>query len=141
MCLLFALHKLIASDIHIQYCWRPYRVECTGSPPTSEVKRRRARLVLGWGTAWEDLRVLSAFSYSMSGFFASGSLNACPSVCLPVCRIICFHVCLSASISLFLSQQGIARRFRPASKAPMQFAATGRDEMKGVMVDRVLEAP
>ena len=40
---------------------RPYRVECTGSLPTSEVKRRRARLVLGWGTAWEHLRVLSAF--------------------------------------------------------------------------------
>ena len=40
---------------------RPYRVECTGSLPTSEVKRRRARLVLGWGTAREDLRVLSAF--------------------------------------------------------------------------------
>jgi len=30
--------------------WRPYRVECTGSLPNSEVKRRRARLVLGWGT-------------------------------------------------------------------------------------------
>ena len=29
--------------------------------PTSEVKWHRARLVLGWGTAWEDLRVLSAF--------------------------------------------------------------------------------
>ena len=28
---------------------------------TSEVKQRRARSVLGWGTAWEDLRVLSAF--------------------------------------------------------------------------------
>ena len=42
--------------------WRPYRVECTGSLPTSEVKRRRARLVLGWGTAREDLRVLPAFS-------------------------------------------------------------------------------
>ena len=41
---------------------RPYRVECTGSLPTSEVKRRRARLVLGWGTAWEHLRVLSAFA-------------------------------------------------------------------------------
>ena len=41
--------------------WRPYRVECTGSLSTSEVKQRRARLVLGWGTAWEDLRVLSAF--------------------------------------------------------------------------------
>jgi hypothetical protein len=36
-------------------------VECTGSLSTSEVKRHRARLVLGWGTAWEDLRVLSAF--------------------------------------------------------------------------------
>jgi hypothetical protein len=42
------------------YRWRPYRVECTGSLPTSEVKRRRARLVLGWGTAREDLRVLPA---------------------------------------------------------------------------------
>ena len=40
---------------------RPYRVECTGSLLTSEVKRHRARSVLGWGTAWEDLRVLSAF--------------------------------------------------------------------------------
>ena len=37
------------------------RVEYTGSLLTSEVKRRRARLVLGWGTAREDLRVLSAF--------------------------------------------------------------------------------
>ena len=44
-------------------CQRPYRVECTGSLPNSEVKRHRARLVLGWGTAWEDLRVLSAFSF------------------------------------------------------------------------------
>ena len=33
---------------------RPYRVECTGSLLTSEVKRRRARLVLGWGTAREE---------------------------------------------------------------------------------------
>ena len=28
---------------------------------TSEVKQLRARIVLGWGTAWEVLRVLSAF--------------------------------------------------------------------------------
>ena len=41
--------------------WRPYRVECTGSLSTSEVKRLRARIVLGWGTAWEVLRVLPAF--------------------------------------------------------------------------------
>ena len=44
---------------------RPYRVECTGSLPNSEVKRRRARLVLGWGTAREDLRVLLAFCSSL----------------------------------------------------------------------------
>ena len=43
--------------------WRPYRVECTGSLLTSEVKRRRARLVLWWGTAREDLRVLPAFTH------------------------------------------------------------------------------
>ena len=43
--------------------WRPYRVEYTGSLPTSEVKQHRARLVLGWGTAWEHLRVLPAFSF------------------------------------------------------------------------------
>ena len=45
---------------YCDYRWRPYRVECTGSLPTSEVKRRRARLVLGWGAAREDLRVLPA---------------------------------------------------------------------------------
>ena len=42
--------------------WRPYRVECTGSLLTSEVKRLRARLVLGSGTALKYLRVLSAFA-------------------------------------------------------------------------------
>ena len=47
--------------------WRPYRVERTGSLPTSEVKRRRARLVLGWGTAREDLRVLPAFPQGPQG--------------------------------------------------------------------------
>ena len=42
--------------------WRPYLVEYTGSLLTSEVKLPRAWLVLGWGTAWEHLKVLSAFS-------------------------------------------------------------------------------
>ena len=46
----------------LDHRWRPCRVECTGFLPTSEVKRRRARLVLGWGTAREDLRVLPALS-------------------------------------------------------------------------------
>ena len=39
---------------------RPYHVENTGSRPITEVKQRRARLVLGWVTAWEH-RVLLAF--------------------------------------------------------------------------------
>ena len=60
--LLLVLQDLIVSNTHR---WRPYRVECTGSLPTSEVKRRRTRLVLGWGTAREDLRVLPAFSLSI----------------------------------------------------------------------------
>mgnify|MGYP003465700716 FL=1 len=34
-------------------CLRPYHVESTGSRPITEVKQRRARLVLGWVTAWE----------------------------------------------------------------------------------------
>ncbi len=38
---------------------------------TSEVKRHRVRLVLGWGIAWEDLRVLSAFCL----WFVRGSLG------------------------------------------------------------------
>ena len=57
--LFFAIYKQIKKVFFRQ---RPYRVECTGSLPNSEVKRRRARLVLGWGTAREDLRVLSALS-------------------------------------------------------------------------------
>ena len=44
-------------------CQRPYRVENTGSLPNSAVKQRRARLVLGWGTAWESLGVLLAFFF------------------------------------------------------------------------------
>jgi hypothetical protein len=42
---------------------RPYFVEYTRSHPNSEVKRRKARSVLGWGTAREALRVLLAFSF------------------------------------------------------------------------------
>ena len=34
-------------------CLRPYHIENTSSRPITEVKQRRARLVLGWVTAWE----------------------------------------------------------------------------------------
>jgi hypothetical protein len=40
---------------------RPYCDEYTRSHPNSEVKHRKARSVLGWGTAWEALRVPLAF--------------------------------------------------------------------------------
>ena len=55
-----SLFTLCLQTLFLYICWRPYHVECTGSLLTSEVKRHRARLVLGWGTAWEDLRVLPA---------------------------------------------------------------------------------
>ena len=79
--------------------WRPYRIGCTGSLSTSEVKRRRARLVLGWGTAWEDLRVLSAFCFPMSVFVGADSLDVCFVVC-------CVHFFQIVSISLFLLAGG-----------------------------------
>ena len=50
-----------AGPLHY-FRWRPYRAEYTGSLPNSEVNRRRARSVLGWGTAWEALRVPLTFS-------------------------------------------------------------------------------
>ena len=49
------------SSLSALFRQRPYRVEYAGSLPNSAVKRRRARLVLGWGTAWESLGVLLAF--------------------------------------------------------------------------------
>ena len=56
-----------ASDIRnlrseqVNGCKRPYRDEYTRSLPNSEVNRRRALSVLGWGTAWEAIWVLLAF--------------------------------------------------------------------------------
>ena len=49
------------------YCQRPYHVESTGSRPITEVKQRRARLVLGWVTAWE-YRVHYTFPFLKRNF-------------------------------------------------------------------------
>ena len=77
--------------------WRPYRVECTGSFPTSAVKRRRARLVLGWGTAREDLRVLPAFrlatfraprSCQSRRLAKLSSVNRCCAMCCDACELL-----------------------------------------------------
>jgi hypothetical protein len=48
---------------------RPYCVECTGSHPNSEVKPRKARIVLGWVTAREVLRVLLTFFATLTQVF------------------------------------------------------------------------
>ena len=47
---------------------RPYHVDRTTSRPLCEVKRRRARLVLRWGTTWEAL-VLFLFLLTPSLFY------------------------------------------------------------------------
>ena len=51
---------------------RPYHVESTGSRPITEVKQRRARLVLGWVTAWEHRVLLATFFlfFSVRLFFS-----------------------------------------------------------------------
>ena len=46
------IHVYIA-QLNATKCLRPYHVESTGSRPITEVKQRRAWLVLGWVTAWE----------------------------------------------------------------------------------------
>ena len=40
---------------------RPYHAEHTSSRPITEVKQHRARLVLGWVTAWEHRVPLSFY--------------------------------------------------------------------------------
>ena len=102
---------------HALFCWRPYRVECTGPLLTSEVKRHRARLVLGWGTAWEHLRVLPAFSKGiklMLVISARASARACARVCACACaralaraRVrACVRVCVRA-LRYVLNEQSL----------------------------------
>jgi hypothetical protein len=55
-CLVYFLQPFQMNDIDLKLCkvrLRPYHVEYTSSRPITEVKQRRARLVLGWVTAWE----------------------------------------------------------------------------------------
>ena len=52
---------------------RPYHVGTTGSRSITKVKLRRARLVLGWVTAWEHRVLLvsffSFFSFNLPIYF------------------------------------------------------------------------
>ena len=50
-----AVFRLIEGAQSVRNQERPYHVDRTTSRPLCEVKRRRARLVLRWGTTWEAL--------------------------------------------------------------------------------------
>lgn len=56
---------------------RPYYHESPGSRLISEGKYDKARLVLGSVTAWEPLRVLTAFYTSLQGFFIDFIAHLC----------------------------------------------------------------
>ena len=74
-------------------CVRPYHVENTGSRPITEVKQRRAWLVLRWVTAWEH-HVLYTFLFHFNIFstvFSAGSIGSMP-LCWPKLSIFkLFH--------------------------------------------------
>ena len=59
----FQEKKVCKSDLPMISCQRPYHVESTGSRPITEVKQRRAWLVLGWVTAWEHQVQLATFFF------------------------------------------------------------------------------
>ena len=55
-------------------CQRSYHVENTSSRPITEVKQRRAWLVLGWVTAWEH-HVMLTFLLFFHSFILFHFLN------------------------------------------------------------------
>ena len=111
-----SLHRTTTRQAVLQYVstsmsgnlnrWRPYRVECTGSLPTSEVKRRRARLVLGWGTAREDLRVLPDYVHLPLLCLSASVVNPCADDLYISCCMFsecCFGCCCDCGQSLHVS--------------------------------------
>ena len=108
-------------------------VESTGSRPITEVKQRRARLVLGWVTSWEH-RVLLAtffffffssffllllsvflffnffFSFCFYGIliFKKNQIQGAFTVCLSLSLCVC--VCVSLSLSSIFVKYGFRVR-------------------------------
>ena len=118
---------------------RPYRVECTGSLSTSEVKQHRARLVLGWGTAWEDLWVLSALFCACYGSSlrtkgaAWAPCNAPDPRTIPVLEKG-MHGCISPKCTLSQNGYGTdssSNSNRDSSPAPGRAKVTKRGNGKG----------
>ena len=73
------LHERYISSVCRQ---RPYHVESTGSRPITEIKQRRARLVLGWVTAWEHRVLLASmfWPFFLFSFFVVVVSDVSPSV-------------------------------------------------------------
>ena len=59
---------------------RPYHVENTGSRPITEVKQRRARLVLGWVTAWEHWVLLVSLFAHFSPYVLQSVVGGCNAI-------------------------------------------------------------
>ena len=92
---------------HLNVRWRPYHVECTGSLPTSEVKLRRARLVLGWGDRPGRPQGAASFFVGIVGVFpgfvlaCSGSVFCPHARCGPqgaMCNTFTFWSCMWESL-------------------------------------------
>jgi len=62
-------NMIVYKFLFTYYRQRPYHAEYIGSRPITEIKQRRARLVLRWGTAWEH-RVLLASNKLFEFFFS-----------------------------------------------------------------------
>ena len=69
---------------------RPYHVESTGSRLITEVKQRRARLVLGWMTAWEHRVLLATFSFLFLEAFI-------------IFRVFFFVFCLTVELLMYFN--------------------------------------
>ena len=83
-------------------CQGPYHVESTGSRLITEVKLRRAGLVLAWVTGWEYPVLLAPFQQSRGHY--SMVPNADGACCLDgtvACLSVCLSVCLSAGRAVF----------------------------------------
>ena len=77
---------------------RPYHAENTSSRPITEVKQHRARLVLGWVTAWEH-RV--SLSFSLHIIYSVRSSACTCATCLIVIDYISYKRDLYAIFSRF----------------------------------------
>ena len=85
-------------------CLRPYHVEHTSSRQITEVKQHRAKLVLGWVTAWEYL-VLQAKSFSIYLYdFLLEQVNTwcCrPNLFQYICTIFCWNRFFFPTINVY----------------------------------------